>query len=177
MTRLGHCHSKVHVAGANVLKKYPLICPHPRQADSDFRFDAGDSCANTFGVLHGSGPRDPDKFEADVDARREFRMRYIPRGLTNEVLLDVYVRVDSFEPGVPCPQRFFDAYAAKAQRVDSNGDGVIWAVEGDIDTASDGFKNMNACTCRPPGTTASQSRASSTTGSWRRASRRASAHG
>jgi hypothetical protein len=33
----------------------------------------------------------------------------------------------------------FDAYAAEVARVDANGDGIISAVEGDIDTASDGF--------------------------------------
>jgi hypothetical protein len=96
---------------------------------------------NTFGVLRASGPRDPDKFEGDADAQREFRMRFIPSGLANEILLDVYVRVASFEPGVPYPQRLFDAYAAEVRRVDRDGDGVISAVEGDIDTASDGFAN------------------------------------
>ena len=33
-------------------------------------------------------PRDPDKFDGDVDAQREFRQRGIPSGLANEVLLD-----------------------------------------------------------------------------------------
>jgi len=33
----------------------------------------------------------------------------------------------------------FDAYAFEVARVDSDGDGVISAVEGDIDTPSDGF--------------------------------------
>ena len=33
----------------------------------------------------------------------------------------------------------FDAYAAEVTRVDTNGDGVISAREGDVDTASDGF--------------------------------------
>jgi hypothetical protein len=96
---------------------------------------------NTFGVLRASGPRDPDKFEGDADAQREFRMRFIPSGLANEILLDAYVRVASFESGVPYPQRLFDAYAAEVRRVDHDGDGVISAVEGDIDTASDGFEN------------------------------------
>ena len=87
----------------------------------------------------GSGPRDPDKFEGDVDAQREFRMRFIPSGLAHEIYLDVYQRVKSFEPGVPFPQRLYDAYAAEVKRVDGNGDGVISAVEGDVDTPSDGF--------------------------------------
>jgi hypothetical protein len=85
-------------------------------------------------------PRDPDKFEGDVDKQREFRERGIPSGLANEVYLDVYERLASFEPGVNnFQQRLFDAYAAEVARVDANGDGIISAFEGDIDTASDGF--------------------------------------
>jgi hypothetical protein len=94
---------------------------------------------NTNGVLMASGPRDPDKFDADVDAQREFRMRSIPSGLAHEIYLDVYQRVKSFEPGVPFPQRLYDAYAAEVKRIDANGDGVISALEGDADTPSDGF--------------------------------------
>jgi hypothetical protein len=85
-------------------------------------------------------PRDPDKFEGDIDKQREFRERGIPSGLANEVYLDVYERLASFEPGVKnLQQRLFDAYAAEVARVDANGDGIISAVEGDIDTPSDGF--------------------------------------
>src|SRR5260221_9658244 len=84
-------------------------------------------------------PRDPDKFDGDDDAQREFRMRFTPSGLANEILLDTYERVASFEPGTPFPQRLFDAYKAEVARVDQDGDGVISAVEGDVDTASDGF--------------------------------------
>jgi len=48
----------------------------------------------------------------------------------------------SFEPGVQnLQQRLFDAYAAEVARVDQNGDGVISAVEADIDNGSDGFAN------------------------------------
>ena len=85
-------------------------------------------------------PRDPDKFDGDDDAQREFRIRAIPSGLANEILLDVFVRRASFEPGMRnLNQRLFDAYAAEVARVDQNGDGVISAVEGDVDTPSDGF--------------------------------------
>jgi hypothetical protein len=86
-------------------------------------------------------PRDPDKFDGDDDAQREFRMRFIPSGLANEIMLDVYERLASFEPGTPFPQRLYDAYKAEVARVDQNGDGVISAVEGDVDSASDGFAN------------------------------------
>ena len=96
---------------------------------------------NTQGVTIGSGPRDPDKFDAGVDLQREFRMRFIPSGLAREIYLDVYERIKSFEPGVPFPQRLYDAYAAEVKRVDQNGDGVISAPEGDVDTASDGFSD------------------------------------
>jgi hypothetical protein len=104
------------------------------------RITYGDN-PNTKGVLMASGPRDPDKFEADVDAQREFRMRVIPSGLAHEIYLDVVERVKSFEPGVPFPQRLYDAYAIEVSRVDANGDGVVSTLEGDVDTASDGFEN------------------------------------
>jgi len=85
-------------------------------------------------------PRDPDKFDGDVDAQREFRFRNIPSGLANEIYLDVYVRRASFEKNTgDLHERPFRAYAAEVARVDTNGDGVISAVEGDIDTPSDGF--------------------------------------
>ena len=54
----------------------------------------------------------------------------------------MYERLASFEPGVTdFNRRLFDAYAAEVARVDTNGDGVISAAEGDVDTASDGFPN------------------------------------
>jgi hypothetical protein len=78
----------------------------------------------------------------DVDAQRESRQRGIPSGLANEIYLDVYERPVSFEPGVKnLERRLFDAYAAEVARVDTDHDGIISAAEGDIDTASDGFKD------------------------------------
>jgi hypothetical protein len=95
---------------------------------------------NNQGVIQASGPRDPDKFDAEDDAQREFRQRFIPSGLAKEIFLDVYERLMSFDPGVTdFTQRLFDAYAAEVAKVDANGDGVISAAEGDVDTASDGF--------------------------------------
>jgi hypothetical protein len=85
-------------------------------------------------------PRDPDKFDGTVNAQREFRQRGVPSGLANEIYLDVYERPASFEPNVKNLQRrLFDAYAAEVARVDTNHDGIISAVEGDVDTPSDGF--------------------------------------
>src|SRR5258707_9004889 len=96
-------------------------------------------------VTHGDNPnlpRDPDKFDGDIDAQREFRQRSIPSGLANEIFLDVYERRASFEPNVSSlTRRLYDAYAAEVARVDQNGDGVISASEGDVDSASDGFPN------------------------------------
>jgi hypothetical protein len=87
-------------------------------------------------------PRDPDKFDGDIDSQREFRQRGVPSGLAKEIYLDVYERPASFEPTMKnLQQRLFDAYAAEVARVDSNGDGIISAAEGDPDTASDGFQN------------------------------------
>jgi hypothetical protein len=103
---------------------------------------SGPRGVNNLPAVYGDNPalpRDPDKFDGDDDNQREFRMRSIPSGLANEIMLDVYERLASFEPGVGLPQRLFDAYAAEVARVDQNADGVISAVEGDVDSASDGF--------------------------------------
>ena len=95
---------------------------------------------NNKGVIQASGPRDPDKFDAESDSQREFRQRFIPSGLANEIFLDVYERLASFEPGVTdFKHRLFDAYKAEVARVDQNGDGVISAAEGDVDSSSDSF--------------------------------------
>jgi hypothetical protein len=112
--------------------------PHGIQNDP---VEYGDN-PNTKGVIQATGPRDPDKFDADDDAQREFRQRFIPSGLANEIFLDVYQRLTSFEPGTSdFATRLFDAYAAEVARVDTNNDGVVSAAEGDVDTASDGFDN------------------------------------
>ena len=95
-------------------------------------------------------PRDPDKFDGDVDAQREFRERGVPSGLANEIYLDVYERLASFEPQVRnLQQRLFDAYAAEVRRVAGNDDGIITALQGDIDTPTDGFAD-NARLYLPP---------------------------
>ena len=84
-------------------------------------------------------PRDPDRTEADDPAQREFRNRFIPSGLDQEVLLSAFVRVRSFRPDVAdVAQRLFLAYAQEISRVDQNGDGVISFQEADINSVSDG---------------------------------------
>src|SRR5207249_6416011 len=76
---------------------------------------------NLKGVIQATGPRDPDKFDADSDSQREFRMPLIPSGLANEIFLDVYQRLASFEPSVTdFKTRLFDAYKAEVARVDQN---------------------------------------------------------
>jgi hypothetical protein len=96
-------------------------------------------------------PRDPDKFDGTVDAQREFRERGVPSGLAHEIYLDVYERLASFEPDVKrLERRLNDAYAAEVARVDQNGDGIISAVEGDIDTPTDGFPDNARLYLSPP---------------------------
>jgi len=86
-------------------------------------------------------PRDPDKFDGTVDAQREFRQRGVPSGLANEIFLDVYERLASFEPQKRLERRLFEAYEEEVERVDPNHHGIITAPVGDIDTPTDGFAN------------------------------------
>ena len=93
-------------------------------------------------------PRDPDRALPIIDgqevgnpAQKEVRLRFIPSGLANEVFLDVFERVASFEPGVTLPQRLFDAYVKEVARVDVDGDGVVSFNEADIEGTSDGLPN------------------------------------
>ena len=100
-----------------------------------------------------SDPRDPDRAEisnvSDIDRptpgnpdHLEKRLRFIPSGLTDEVIQDVFTRVKSFEPGVTDPgQRLFDAYAYEVSLVDQNGDGVISFQEANVNGTSDGLPN------------------------------------
>ena len=100
-----------------------------------------------------NNPRDPDRGKTseleDADCPQppnedhaEERLRFIPSNLANEILLDVYVRVKSFEAGeASVRQRLFDAYAAEIARVDSNGDGVLSFEEADVEGQSDGLPN------------------------------------
>ena len=92
-------------------------------------------------------PRDPDRTEATNPARTEFRNRFIPSGLTEELLLNVFVRVTSFMPGTPpnspanIGARLLASYAAEVARVDQNHDGVISFEEANVNGTSDGLPN------------------------------------
>jgi hypothetical protein len=89
--------------------------------------------------LLNTSPDDPDRGMVNNDDHKETRLRFVPSGLANEVLLDAYERLASFEPSVhSLTQRIFDGYAAEIARVDANHDGVVTAVEADLEGTSDG---------------------------------------
>jgi hypothetical protein len=90
-------------------------------------------------VLFGDNPdhpRDPDRFEAeDAPEQAEFRQRFIPSGIAREVLLNTYQRLASFEPEEhDLERRLLAAYKAAIKVADVNGDGIVSAVEADIET-------------------------------------------
>jgi hypothetical protein len=86
-----------------------------------------------------ASPTDPDRPTQNNDDQKETRLRFVPSGLANEIFLDVYVRLASFEPAVhDATQRLFDAYAAEVARIDTNGDGAVSFVEADAEGTSDG---------------------------------------
>jgi hypothetical protein len=91
-------------------------------------------------VTHGDMPNNP----RDPDNTAETRNRFIPSGLANEIMLDVYARVKSFEPHVTnLQERIFDAYAQEVARVDGpDHDGVISFAEADVNATSDGQSNV-----------------------------------
>ena len=91
-------------------------------------------------------PRDPDRGLVDDKtpnpAHLEFRNRFIPSGLDQEILFNAFVRVKSFRPEVTdVGQRLFLSYAQEVARVDRNGDGVISFLEADVDGTSDHLPN------------------------------------
>ena len=116
----------------------------------------GPSGAANDKIVYGDNPDDPrdpdrglvtsledlDRPQAPNPAHLEFRNRFIPSGLTEEVLLSAFVRIKSFEPNVTAvAQRLFDAYKQELARVDKNQDGVISFVEADVKGTSDGLSN------------------------------------
>jgi hypothetical protein len=89
--------------------------------------------------LLDTSPSDPDRGMVQNDDHKETRLRFIPSGLANEIMLDVYVRVESFERGTrDKDKRLFLAYAKEVARIDQNGDGILTAVEADLEDTSDG---------------------------------------
>jgi hypothetical protein len=89
--------------------------------------------------LLDTSPDDPDRPMVNNPEHKEKRLRFIPSGLAEEILRDVYVRVKSFEPAITdTKQRLFDAYAKEVARVDENRDGIVSAIEVDLEDESDG---------------------------------------
>lgn len=92
-------------------------------------------------------PRDPDRTEAGNPADLEFRNRFIPSALDQEVLLSAFVRRASFRPDIPADtpanlgRRLLLAYAQEIARVDQNNDGVISFQEAALNGTSDGMSN------------------------------------
>ena len=85
---------------------------------------------------------DPDRPQTPNPAHLEFRNRFIPSGLDQEVLYNAFVRVASFHPAVAdVGQRLFLSFAQEIARVDQNGDGVISFAEADVNGFSDGLPN------------------------------------
>jgi hypothetical protein len=73
-----------------------------------------------------SSPQDIDRPMPPNEEHSETRLRFIPSGLANEVMLDAFVRIASFEPGVSSlTKRISDAHAFEVARIDQNEDGVI----------------------------------------------------
>ena len=64
-------------------------------------------------------PRDPDKFDADIDSQREFRERFIPSGVASEVFLNVFERLASFCRPTRPERRLVEAYKAAIQIADT----------------------------------------------------------
>jgi hypothetical protein len=99
---------------------------------------AGENLDRRRAVMFGDNPdrpRDPDLFDSEVDAQREFRERFVPSGLAREVFLNTFERLASFEPWEhDLTRRLGDGYKAAVALVDTNGDGIVSAAEGDIDT-------------------------------------------
>ncbi|HEY2388208.1 MAG TPA: hypothetical protein VGK30_14700 [Candidatus Binatia bacterium] len=90
-----------------------------------------------------ASPTDPDRPTTNDDDQKETRLRFIPSGLANEILLDVYERPASFEPAATdVNTRLFDAYADEVARVEQDAggvvDGVLTFVEADLEATSDG---------------------------------------
>jgi hypothetical protein len=82
-------------------------------------------------------PRDPDLFDADDDTQREFRQRFVPSGVAREVFLNVFERLASFHPEITdLTQRLGEAYKVAIAVADADGNGIISAAEGDIDTCN-----------------------------------------
>lgn len=86
-----------------------------------------------------NNPRDPDRYATTNPAQREFRLRSIPSGLTEEIHRDIFLRPASFFPNeANLQRRLYLSVAKEIALVDQNNDGVLSFAELDINGASDG---------------------------------------
>lgn len=90
-----------------------------------------------------NNPRDPDRAEAEEGSgQRETRLRFIPSGLTDEVLFNVFLRVKSFRPDITdTGERLLLSYAQEVARIDSDNDGAVSFTEADVNGTSDDLPN------------------------------------
>lgn len=90
-----------------------------------------------------NNPRDPDRTEAEEGSdQRETRLRFIPSGLTDEVLFNAFLRVKSFRPDVTdTGERILLSYAQEVARIDADNDGAVSFAEADVNGSSDGLPN------------------------------------
>jgi hypothetical protein len=84
-------------------------------------------------------PRDPDRYATTDPKQREFRLRSVPSGLTEELHRDIFMRFASFHPEEGNLQRrLYLAVAKEIALVDQNNDGVLSFAELDMNGTSDG---------------------------------------
>jgi hypothetical protein len=88
--------------------------------------------------LQESSPNDVDRSQPPNEEHAEMRLRFIPSGLVDEILLDAWTRPASFEPSVTnLNQRLFDAYAAELAHIDENHDGIVQVEEAEPEEESE----------------------------------------
>ncbi len=86
-----------------------------------------------------NNPRDPDRYATTNPAQREFRLRSVTSGLTEEIHRDIFLRPASFFPNEGSLQRrLYLSIARQVSLVDQNNDGTLSFAEIDINGTSDG---------------------------------------
>lgn len=89
-----------------------------------------------------TSPTDADRPGVNNNDHKETRLRFLPSGLANEVLLDASVRVASFEPyQKDLKERIYDAYAAEVDRISSHHNGIVTVPDADLEGTSDGGRS------------------------------------
>jgi hypothetical protein len=92
-------------------------------------------------------PRDPDRtLDTCTDSTQaETRLRFVPSGLAQQILLDAFMRRDSFNPRQQdIVQRVYLAYTFEVSNFDMNNDGLIEFTEADVTVNPQLFLPPNA---------------------------------